>query len=107
MVAVEAAACGALPLSASHSGLAEVSRQLQQAVEEDVRPLLAFERGPGAVEEIAAGLGAWLAMEPEKRERARAALSEESRRRFGGEGVARGVIAAAEGQIDELPRPGA
>ncbi|MEA2410780.1 MAG: hypothetical protein QOC77_1341 [Thermoleophilaceae bacterium] len=107
MVAVEAAACGALPLSASHSGLAEVSRQLQQAVEEDVRPLLAFELGPGAVEEIAAGLGAWLAMEPEKRERARAALSEESRRRFGWEGVARGVIAAAEGQIDELPRPGA
>jgi glycosyltransferase involved in cell wall biosynthesis len=107
MVAVEAAACGALPLSAAHSGLAEVSRQLQQAVEADVRPLLAFERGPGAVEEIAAKLGAWLALAPPERGRARAALSEEARRRFGWEGVARGVIAAAEGRLDELPRPGA
>jgi glycosyltransferase involved in cell wall biosynthesis len=107
MVAVEAAACGALPLSASHSGLAEVSRQLQQAVEPDVRPLLSFERAPGAVEEIASKLSAWLSMAPEQRKRARAALSEEARGRFGWEGVARGVIAAAEGRLDELPRPGA
>jgi glycosyltransferase involved in cell wall biosynthesis len=106
MVAVEAAACGALPLSCAHSGLAEVSRQLQQAVEPEVRPLLSFERAPGAVEEIAAKLSAWLAMAPEGRERARAALSEEARRRFGWEGVARGVIAAAEGRLGELPRPG-
>jgi glycosyltransferase involved in cell wall biosynthesis len=106
MVAVEAAACGALPLSASHSGLAEVSRQLQQAVDEDVRPLLSFERAPGAVEEIAAKLSAWLALAPEERERARKGLSEEARRRFGWEGVARGVIAAAEGRLGELPAPG-
>jgi hypothetical protein len=45
-------------------------------------------------------------MAPEERDRAREALSEEARRRFGGEGVARGVIAAAEGRLDELPRPG-
>jgi glycosyltransferase involved in cell wall biosynthesis len=107
MVAVEAAACGALPLSASHSGLAEVTRQLQEAVDEQVRPLLSFERGPGAVEEIADKLGAWLAIDPEERERARAALSKEARRRFGWEGVAQGVIAAAQGRLDELPRPGA
>jgi glycosyltransferase involved in cell wall biosynthesis len=106
MVAVEAAACGALPLSAAHSGLAEVSRQLQQAVDERVRPLLSFEPAPGAVEEIAAKLTTWLAMAPEEREPARAALSEEARRRFGWEGVARGVIAAAEGRLDELPAPG-
>ena len=107
MVAVEAAACGALPLSASHSGLAEVTRQLQEAVDERVRPLLSFERGEGAVEEIAAKLGDWLAIDPGERERARTALSEEARRRFGWEGVALGVIAAAEGRLDELPRPGA
>jgi glycosyltransferase involved in cell wall biosynthesis len=107
MVAVEAAACGALPLSASHSGLAEVSRQLQEAVDEQVRPLLSFERGQGAVEEIAGKLNTWLAIDPEEREAARSALSEEARRRFGWEGVARGVIAAAEGRLDELPRPGA
>jgi glycosyltransferase involved in cell wall biosynthesis len=107
MVAVEAAACGALPLSASHSGLAEVTSRLQDAVDERVRPLLSFERGPGAVEEIAAKLGEWLAFGPDERERARAALSEEARRRFGWEGVARGVIAAAQGRLEELPRPGA
>ncbi|MEA2439296.1 MAG: hypothetical protein QOH76_720 [Thermoleophilaceae bacterium] len=107
MVAVEAAACGALPLSAAHSGLVEVTRQLREAVDEDVRPLLSFERGPGAVEEIARKLTAWLAMAPEERDRSRASLSEEARRRFGWEGVARGVIAAAEGRLDELPRPGA
>ena len=107
MVAVEAAACGALPLSASHSGLAEVSRQLQEAVDADVRPLLAFERGQDAVESIAAKLVEWLGMPHAERERARSALSEEARRRFGWEGVARGVIAAAEGRLDELPRPGA
>jgi glycosyltransferase involved in cell wall biosynthesis len=106
MVAVEAAACGALPLSAAHSGLVEVSRQLQQAVDERVRPLLSFERAPGAVDEIASKLTTWLAMAPEERDPARAALSEEARRRFGWEGVARGVIAAAEGRLDELPAPG-
>jgi glycosyltransferase involved in cell wall biosynthesis len=107
MVAVEAAACGALPLSASHSGLAEVTRQLEDAVDERVRPLLSFERGPGAVEEIARKLGEWLAIDPDARDRARAALSHEARRRFGWERVAEGVIAAAQGRLDELPRPGA
>jgi hypothetical protein len=84
-----------------------VTRQLEAAVDEPVRPLLSFERGAGAVEEIAAKLGTWLAMDPAERERARAALSGEARRRFGWEGVARGVIAAAQGRLDELPRPGA
>jgi glycosyltransferase involved in cell wall biosynthesis len=107
MVAVEAAACGALPLSAAHSGLAEVTRQLREAVDEPARPLLSFERGPGAVEEIAAKLGKWLATDPDERDRVRAALSEEARKRFGWERVAQGVIAAAEGRLDELPRPGA
>lgn len=106
MVAVEGAACGALPLSAAHSGLAEVTRTLEQAVHTAVRPLLSFTRGPGAVEEIAAKLTEWLALDPDVRSEARAALSEEARRQFGWEGVAQGVIAAAEGRLDELPRPG-
>ena len=106
MVAVEAAACGALPLSASHSGLAEVTRQLREAVAEPVKPLLSFERGPRAIREIADKLVAWLELPEDERAAARAALSEEARRRFGWEGVARGVIAAAEGRLDELPRPG-
>ena len=98
MVAVEAAACGALPLSASHSGLAEVTRQLEEAVDERVRPLLSFERGPGAVEEIARKLAEWLAIDPDDaRERRARRCPEEARARFGWERVAQGVIAAAEG----------
>ena len=106
MVAVEAAACGALPLSASHSGMAEVTRQLEPVVDDEIRPLLSFERGPGAVEELAGKLVSWLTLPAPERERARSALSEEARARFGWEGVARGVIAAAEGRLGELPPPG-
>ena len=105
MVAVEAAACGALPLSASHSGLAEVTRTLEPAVEAEVAPLLSFERGPGAVEEIARNLTAWLGLPAERREAARAALSERSRELYGWEGVAQGVIAAAQGRLEGLPQP--
>jgi glycosyltransferase involved in cell wall biosynthesis len=105
MVAAEAAACGALPLSAAHSGLAEVSRRLQEAVAEDLRPLLSFELGPGAVEEIAEKLVAWLTLDSGRRSRAAEALSELARALYGWEGVARGVIAAAEARLDELARP--
>lgn len=105
MVAVEGAACGALPLSAAHSGLAEVTRALEPAVATDVAPLLSFERGPGAVEEIAAKLVAWLRMPAEDREPARAALSELARERYGWEGVAASVIAAARGDLGGLPEP--
>jgi glycosyltransferase involved in cell wall biosynthesis len=105
MVAVEAAACGALPLSAAHSGLAEVTRRLEPVVDERGRPLLSFERGPGAIEEIARKLVEWLKLDEDERARARKALSDEAREQFGWEGVANGVIAAAEGRLDELPSP--
>ena len=107
MVAAEAAACGALPLSAAHSGLAEVSRRLQEAVDEDLRPLLSFDLGPRAVEDIADKLSSWLTLDPARRSRAAAALSAKARGLYGWEGVARGVIAAAEGRLDELARPAA
>jgi glycosyltransferase involved in cell wall biosynthesis len=105
MVAVEAAACGALPLSAAHSGLAEVTRRLEPVVDEAIRPLLSFERGPGAVEEIARKLVDWLSLDLRERDRARRALSSEARSRFGWEGVAKGVVAAAEGRLEDLPVP--
>ena len=105
MVAVEAAACGALPLSAAHSGLAEVTRTLEPVVSSEVGPLLSFERGPGAVEEIARNLTAWLTLGHDERERARSALSERSRELYGWEGVAESVIAAAQGRLDGLPEP--
>ena len=103
MVAAEAAACGALPLSAGHSGMAEVSAALAPALPEELRSLLAFEVGPGAVEEIASKLVAWLTLEPGKRERARAALAAEAQRRYSWESVAEGVIAAARGELERLP----
>jgi glycosyltransferase involved in cell wall biosynthesis len=107
MVAAEAAACGALPLSASHSGLAEVTATLAHALEDELRPLLSFERGPGAVNEIAVKLVRWLILPAAERERARSALSSLARRRYGWEAVAEGVIAAAQGRLDELAEPGA
>jgi len=75
-------------------------------VDEPIRELLSFERGPDSVEEIARKLAAWLTTPGEERATARSALSEEARARFGWEGVAQGVIAAAQGRLDELPRPG-
>ncbi len=107
MVAAEAACCGSLPLSAAHSGLAEVTAVLADALPPQQRHLLAFERGPGAVREIADRLVGWLELPVSERAAATAELSDLARQRFGWEGVARGVIAAAQGRLDELPRPGA
>jgi glycosyltransferase involved in cell wall biosynthesis len=105
MVAVEAAACGALPLSARHSGMAEVTATLAPALPEALRPLLSFEIGPGAVEEIGSKLIAWLNLDTAKREHARLALAAETAHRYSWENVARGVIAAAQGRLAELPSP--
>ena len=57
MVAVEAAACGALPISAGHSGMLEVSRQLAPELPGDVGRLISFAVEEGAVEAIAERLG--------------------------------------------------
>jgi glycosyltransferase involved in cell wall biosynthesis len=103
MVAAEAAACGALPLSAGHSGMAEVTATLAPALPEELRPLLSFEVGPRSVDEIADKLVRWLTLDPEERERARAALAAEAARLYSWESVAEGVIAAA--QADIVPAP--
>ena len=105
MVAVEAAACGVLPLSAAHSGLAEVTATLREALDDDLRQLLDFAREPGAVQEIARKLTAWLQLDPARREQAAASLARLARSRYGWESVAEGVIAASRGELAELPRP--
>jgi glycosyltransferase involved in cell wall biosynthesis len=105
MVAAEAASCGALPVSAAHSGLAEVSTSLADALPEDLRPLLSFELGDDAVEQIADRLIRWLQLDPDRRAAASRALSELARERFSWEGVAKGVIDAAHGRLDALPLP--
>ncbi len=105
MVAVEAAACGALPVSAGHSGMAEVSRQLAAALPEGVGELTSFPVGIGSVEAIAARLNGWLELSAGQREAARADLVEAVARLWSWEGVARGVLAAAAGRLDDLPLP--
>jgi glycosyltransferase involved in cell wall biosynthesis len=104
MVAVEAAACGALPVSAGHSGLAEVSLALAAAGTPRVAPLLSFPLGEGAVASIADRLNRWLALDPADREREMRPLVAEVRQRWSWEGVARGVIAASQGRLDDIPR---
>jgi glycosyltransferase involved in cell wall biosynthesis len=103
MVAAEAAACGVLPVSAGHSGMAEVTATLAPALPEELRPLLSFEVGPRAVDQIAEKLVAWLTLDLAERERARSALAAEAARRYSWESVAEGVIAAA--QADSVPPP--
>jgi glycosyltransferase involved in cell wall biosynthesis len=105
MVAVEAAACGTLPISAAHSGMREVSRQLAAALPAAVGDLTSFRIQEGAVETIAARLNRWFELPEEERKRARHALVETVGRLWSWEGVARGVLAAAAGDVDSLPRP--
>lgn len=106
MVAVEAAACGVLPVSAAHSGLAEVSEILAASVPAQARRLLSFPVDEDAVSAIAERVDGWLELAPDLRERTRAALVAVARERWSWEGVARGVIAAAQGEF-QAHRPSA
>lgn len=103
MVAAEAAACGALPVSAGHSGMLEVSRQLAAALPAETADLVSFPVAEGAIEAIAARLAAWLSLPEAQRETAREALVATARRLWSWEGVARGVIATSRGDLDRLP----
>ncbi len=103
MVAAEAAACGALPVVAGHSGMAEVARALAEAAPAEVRPWLTFEVGPDAVNQLADGLASWLEAEPGLRAEAREAIVGVARERYSWDGVAATVIAAAEGRLEGLP----
>jgi glycosyltransferase involved in cell wall biosynthesis len=105
MVAAEAAACGALPVSAAHSGLAEVSMTLAAAVPSEIAPLLSFPVDDHAVRALAGNVVAWLRADVALRAHTRTALVSTVRERWSWAGVARGVIAAAQGQLDTLAKP--
>jgi glycosyltransferase involved in cell wall biosynthesis len=105
MVAAEGAACGALPVSADHSGLAEVTTTLAAAVPAAAAPWLSFPLGPNAVQDLAQRLDSWLQAGQALRDTTRAALAETARRHYSWEGVARGVIDAARGELDGLLVP--
>jgi glycosyltransferase involved in cell wall biosynthesis len=105
MVAVEAAAAGALPVSAGHSGMKEVSQRLAAALPEAVGPLISFPVEPGAVGAIADRLKRWFDLPEQTRAEARATLVETVARLWSWEGVARGVLDAAAGNLGGLPVP--
>jgi hypothetical protein len=58
------------------------------------------------VDEIAARIDAWLSLDDGDREAARESLRATVERLWSWQGVARGVLAAASGDLDGLPRPG-
>ena len=105
MVAAEAAACGTLPVVADHSGLGEVARTLSAAVPAEAHGWLSFDIGPDAVPQLAAALSGWLEAPDDLRARTREAIVEATRARYSWDGVARTVIAAAQGDLDDLPHP--
>ena len=107
MVAAEGAACGAFPICAAHSGLAEVASILGERLPPTVRELLTFERGMRAVEDLAFAMIEWLGLDERLRSPARAALVATAQQHFGWESVAETVMAAAQGRTTRLdPVPG-
>jgi glycosyltransferase involved in cell wall biosynthesis len=93
MVAAEAAAAGALPLVARHTGLAEVAA----ALEADAgRPgLFSFEPGEGAVGRIAEGIDRLTSLEPGVRSELRAGVSAFVRSHWTWDRTAAGLLTAA------------
>ena len=103
MVPAESAACGVPPVSADHSGMREVSELLGEALDADLAPLLSFTVGPGAVSELTERICGWLALDSVRRREAGLALAERVDQLWSWEGVARTVIAASRGELDDLP----
>jgi glycosyltransferase involved in cell wall biosynthesis len=105
MVAAEAAACGAIPVVARHSGLEEVAAALAEEVPPEAAGWLSFPVDDGAVPALAERVVACLQAPPELLADTRAGLVAAVRRRWSWERVAEGVIAAAQGDLDGLGRP--
>ena len=84
-----------LPVSAAHSGLAEVSEVLAAHVSARGRPWLSFPVDDGAVQALAARLMGWLLADARLQDAPATALVAVVRERWSWQGVARGVIAAA------------
>ena len=105
MVAAEAASCGALPVSAGHSGMLEVSRQLATTLPDPVAPLTSFPVEPRCRRGDRRPSHRWFEIPEQTRAEARATLVETVARLWSWEGVARGVLDAAAGNLGGLPVP--
>ena len=106
MVAAEAAACGALP------GRREPLRARRgRPHARRGRPARPPTRGspsrsaPTPCPQLADALSGWLAAPDDLRAATRDAIVEATRARYSWDGVARTVIAAAQGDLDDLPEP--
>ena len=105
MVAAEAAAAGALPVSAHHSGAAEVSQALADHLPPSVAGLVSFPLDERTVVAIATRVDAWLALPVAEREAAGEDLRETADRLWSWRGVARTVLRASAGELDDLRHP--
>ena len=103
MVPAESAACAVPPVSADHSGMREVSERLAEALDPELAPLLSFPVDAAAIRELAERIDGWLALDPKRRREAGLALAQRVDQLWSWEGVARTVIAASRGELEDLP----
>jgi glycosyltransferase involved in cell wall biosynthesis len=104
MVAAEAAAGGALPVCADHSGLAEVAAALAADLPGGLGDLTSFPLDGDPITAIADRLNRWLALPGDERQAASADLVAVVRERWSWESVARTVVSASQGDLEALPR---
>jgi glycosyltransferase involved in cell wall biosynthesis len=105
MVAAEAAAAGVLPVSAHHSGAAEVSAALAANLPESARDLVSFDLAPNTGLAIAERLNGWFGLAEADRVAASRALRETTERLWSWREVARSALAASAGELDRLRVP--
>lgn len=105
MVAAEAAACGVPPISAEHSGLKEVSVQLQENLSGASASLLSFPTDDLAVDRLASRVSGIFGQGLDERRELAARLVATAASRFSWDGVAANVVAAANGETSSLRRP--
>jgi hypothetical protein len=82
-----------------------VSDVLARAVPEQASRWLSFPVDDNVVQALAERVVGWLQADPALRSRTRAGLVSTVRDRWSWDGVARGVIAAAKGELNRLERP--
>jgi hypothetical protein len=93
-------------VSAAHSGLAEVGDAAGPRRAREVGRWLSFGSTIAPSRRWQRWVADWLQADPTLRARTRAGLVAAVREHWSWEGVARGVIAAARGELDALARPG-
>jgi glycosyltransferase involved in cell wall biosynthesis len=93
MVAAEAAACGAPPLVACHSGLAEIARGVEAEYPSAYAHLVSF--APGDIDDLIAKLAELTALPADERRALGIAARRAAVRRWSWEGVARAIADVA------------